>query len=153
MTLRLIPESSFRTVEWWLRNRRAARREAEKLLAEAMSDAVSLTGPLARAGMTGKGPPGDPTGRGAARVLQAREAIAEAEAWEKAMERAEKDFPPGSEEHQIACLHYEAGWTLKEIGASMHYEKQTILRKRDAFVYRVAWYAAEAGLTRRDSSP
>lgn len=148
--LRMIPGDSFAEVERRLRNRAKAREEAERLVAEALSDAVSLHGPMAHEGGIAKGMPGDPTGRGADIVLKARERVAEAEAWEAVFRRAERDFPPGSDEHKCASLHYEAGWTLSQIAAMMHYEKQTVRRKRDTFVYRAAWYAAEAGLTRRD---
>ena len=146
--LKLIPEAPYREVEYRLRIRKKARQEAEKLIAEALSDAVSLTGPLARDSGSGKGPPGDPTGRGADKVLRAREKLAETEAWEAVFRKTEADFPPGSEQHKITALHYEAGLTLAEIAAAMHYDRQTIRRKRDEFVYRAAWYAAEGGLTK-----
>lgn len=145
--LRLIPTDAFSEVERRLRNRARARAEAERILAEAVSDAVSLHGPQPHDGGTAQGTPSDPTARGADRILRARERVAEAEAWERVFRRTEADFPPGTEEHKAASLHYEAGWTLAQIGSMMHYEKQTVRRKRDAFVYRAAWYAAEAGLT------
>ena len=146
--LKLIPEAPYREVESRLRIRKKARQEAETLIAEALSDAVSLTGPLARDSGSGKGPPGDPPGRGADKVLRAREKLAETEAWEAVFRKTETDFPPGSEQHKITALHYEAGLTLAEIAAAMHYDRQTIRRKRDEFVYRAAWYAAEGGLTK-----
>lgn len=147
--MRLIPDPSFTEVERRLRNRAKARAEAERLLAEALSDAVSLTGPLGHEGSSGSGTPSDPTARAADRVIRARERVAESEAWEAVFSRTERDFPPGSDEHKAASLHYEAGWSLARIGTMMHYERQTVRRKRDAFVYRAAWYAAEAGLMRR----
>lgn len=151
--VRVIPADRFAEVERRLRGRAKAREIAERAVAEALSDAVSLHGPLAGEGGGRSGMPGDPTGRGADRVLRAHERVAEAEAWERVFQRAEEDFPPGTDEHKCATLHYEAGWTLAQIGEMMHYEKQTVRRKRDAFIYRAAWYAAEAGLmTRRDAT-
>ena len=131
-----------------LRRRKEAIEEARREYAEAVSDAVSLTGPLARDSTSGKGQPGDPTGKGAVRVLRAREKVAEIEAWEKVFTRTEHDFPPGSDQHKVCALHYEGGLTLAEIAQAMHYDRQTIRRKKDEFVYRAAWYAAEEGLTK-----
>ena len=148
--LKIIPEVSFTEVEWRLRHRKDARKEAEQLLAEALSDATSLHGPMARDASPGKGTPGDPTGRGADRILRAREKVAAIEAWEKVFQKTERDFPPGTDQHKIASLHYESGMTMAELSAAMHYDRQTIRRKRDEFIYRAAWYAAEEGLTRRD---
>lgn len=144
----MIPKEPFAEVEARLRRRKTAREEAARLVAEAMSDAVSLTGPLARDEAPGSGAPGDPTGRGAERVLRAREKAETAEKWEQVFLRTEEDFPPGSDEHKAAAMFYDAGMTLEQIGRAMHYEKQTIRRKRDAFVYRAAWYAAQDGLTK-----
>ncbi|MBR4458288.1 MAG: hypothetical protein IKS31_04955 [Clostridia bacterium] len=146
--MRLIPTEHFAEVEFRLHRRKTARAEAERLIAEAMSDAVSLTGPLGHESGGGKGQPGDPTGRGAERVLRAREKAETVERWERIFRRTEEDFPPGSDEHKAASLFYDGGLTLDQIGRIMHYERQTIRRKRDAFVYRAAWYAAEDGLTR-----
>ena len=148
--VRMIPADRFAEVERRLRGRAKARADAQRAIANATSDAVSLRSPLASDGGGRGGMPGDPTGRGADIILRARERLAEAEAWEAVFRRTEEDFPPGSDEHKAASLHYEAGWTLQQIGEMMHYEKQTVRRKRDAFVYRAAWYAAEAGLMRRD---
>lgn len=146
--MRLIPKEPFAEVEYRLRKRKTARANAERMIAEAMSDAVSLTGPLGHEAEPGKGQPGDPTGRGAERVLRAREHAEIVEQWERVFRQAEEDFPPGSDEHTAMTLFYENGLTLDKIGRIMHYERQTIRRKRDAFVYRAAWYAAEAGLTK-----
>jgi hypothetical protein len=114
-----------------------------------MSDAVSLTGPQARETDGGKGLPGDRTGRGAGKVVDAQLRLDEAKSWAAVFERTDKDFPPGSAEHKIVHLHYICGWTLKEIAGKMYFDRQTITRRRDNYIYRAAWYAAEAGLTRR----
>ena len=89
--------------------------------------------------------------KGAEIVLRAREKLEILDQWEKAISRAERDFPPGTDEHKAALLYYEGGQKLTDIAKAMHFERQAIIRKKDAFVYRVAWYAAEAGLTRRDT--
>lgn len=149
--MRWIPPEPFREAEYRLRNRQKARKEAERILAEALSDAVSLTSPIGHEGGSRKGTPGDPTGRGAEIVLRAREKIEILDQWEKAIRRAERDFPPGTDEHKAALLYYEGGQKLTDIAKAMHFERQAIIRKKDAFVCRVAWYAAEAGLTRRDT--
>lgn len=146
--MRLIPGEPFAEVEERLRRRKTARADAERMIAEAVSDAVSLTGPLTHEDTTGGGMPGDPTGRGAERILKAREQAEIVERWERVFRRTECDFPPGSDEHRAAKLFYESGMTLEQIGRVMHYERQTIRRKRDTYVYRAAWYAAQDGLTR-----
>ena len=123
------------------------------MLAEARSDAVSLTGPLGHEdGGGGGGLPGDPTGRAAERVLRARERVAEAEAWERVFAGLDRVYPPDSDHRRIISLRY---WEprqdgrphqIEDIAERLHYERQTILRKRDEYLTRLAFEAALAGL-------
>ena len=134
-------------MERHLRRRKGALDQARREYAEALSDAVSLGGTLGHEGGTSRGSmPGDPTGRAADRVLRAGERVKAAEAWEAVILQADADFPPESVERQVADMHYQARMTLAAIGRLLHYERQTIQRRNDIYVQRVAWYAAIRGL-------
>lgn len=129
-----------------LRRRKEAIEEARREYAEAVSDAVSLSGTLGHEGGSRSSMPGDPTGRGADRILRAGERIRLAEAWETVMRQADEDFPPETVEGQIAQMHYQARMSMAAIARLLNYERQTIVRRNDIYVQRVAWYAAKGGL-------
>ena len=146
----ILPKGVRREIEYRLRNRGKLRAEAERLLAEALSDAVSLSGPLAREGGSGSGLPGDPTGRAAEKVIRARERIERAEKWERVFDAAGRQYPPGSDHHKIITLHYEGGIGFGALAEMMHYERQSVMRKRDEYLTLCAFIAAEEGLTRKE---
>lgn len=113
---------------------------------------MSLTGPLGHEGGGGSGLPGDPTGRAAERVLRAGERVAEAEAWERVFRILDRAYPPDGDHQRIIRLRY---WErrqdgrphqIEDIAEALHYERQTILRKRDEYLTRLAFEAALAGL-------
>ena len=145
----ILPKRTRRQVEWRLRNRWKMRDEAERLLLEAQSDAISLAGTLGHEGGGRSNLPGDPTGRGADRIIRARERVEAAEKWERVFTLAEEQFPPGSDHHKIISLRYWSGLRIAEIAEQMHYDRQTIVRKRDEFLTVCCFIAAEEGLTRR----
>ena len=145
----ILPKRARRQVEWRLRNRWKMRDEAERLLLEAQSDAISLAGTLGHEGGGRSNLPGDPTGRGADRILRARERVEAAEKWERVFALAEEQYPPGSDHHKIISLYYWSGMKIGAIAEQMHYDRQSIMRKRDEFLTWCCFTAAEEGLTRR----
>lgn len=152
--MRLIPETSYRMIEARLREWKpigmpTAVERARRLLDEATADAVSLSGPMARDGMPGRrGTPSDPTARAADRIGAAMERLEAAEKWAQVFERTAKDFRQGTPEHRVMRLHYQMGCTLAAIARKERIDRQTVVRRKENFLYRAAWYAAEAGLTR-----
>ena len=162
--MRGIPEDRLKEAERRLRNRQTAMEDARRRIEDAISDATSITGPLANTdGGSRGGRISDRTARGADRILQAREALARVEAWERVFQRVDMDFPPGSPEGKVRdlCLvafraegkHYAAPpMTLADLARAEGVDRQTIARRKDTILDRVAYYAAEAGLMREDDA-
>lgn len=133
--------------------------DARAAWAEALDDATSLTGPLANTdGGSRGGRVSDRTGRGADRLAAARERLERVTAWEAVFCRVERDFPPGSPEGEVMALCLVAfrkpgeTWaapvmTLADMARAEGVDRQTIARRKEIILDRVAYYAAEAGLT------
>lgn len=141
-----------REIVWRLKHGAEIRARMERLLEEARSDAISLTGPLGHEGTPGKGTPGDPTGRAAEKVLRAREKLETEERWARVFERVNMmpETAPGTDAHKVISMLYGGGWTVEETARAMHYERQTIMRRRDEYLTMAAFVAAEEGLTRKE---
>ena len=134
--------------------------DARAAFADALDDATSLTGPLANTdGGSRGGRVSDRTARGADRLAAARERLQTVEAWEAVFTRVEQDFPPASPEGQVMALclvafrQDGAKWaapvmTLADLARAEGVDRQTIARRKEIILDRVAYYAAEAGLMR-----
>lgn len=157
--MRGIPEDRLKTAERRLRERLTAMEAARAAYADALDDATSLTGPLANTdGGSRGGRVSDRTARGADRLAAAREHLQTVEAWEAVFTRVERDFPPASPEGKVMALCLVAfradgaKWaapvmTLADLARAEGVDRQTIARRKEIILDRVAYYAAEAGLT------
>ena len=156
--MRGIPEDRIRTAERRLRNRMTALEDAREAIADAQSEATSLTGPLANTDtMVQTSRSGDRIPRAVEKILAARERLQTLEAWEAVFCRVDEDFPPGSPEGTVRDLCLIARrkpgerWaapvmTLTDLARAEGVDRQTIARRKEMVLGRVAYYAAEAGL-------
>ena len=137
--------------------------ECREAVADALSDATSLTDPLANTdgGGRGSGPPGERMHRGVERILAARQRLETAEAWEAVFRRVDLDFPPGSPEGTVRdlCLvdfqaegekHGRPVMSLADLARAEGVDRQTIAARKHTILERCAYYAAESGLTEGD---
>ena len=163
--MRGIPEDRLKEAERRLRRRMTALDEAREAVADALSDATSLTGPLANTdgGSRGSGPPGERMHRGVERILDARQRLAAAEAWETVFQRVDMDFPPGSPEGKVRdlCLVEFRGegekrgrpvMTLADLSRAEGVDRQTIAARKYLILERIAYYAAESGLVKGEDT-
>lgn len=160
--MRGIPENRLREAERRLLARRTALEDARAAWAEAVDDATSLTGPLANTdGGSRGGRVSDRTARGAEMIAAARERLERVQAWEAVFARVERDFPPGTPGGKVMALcltaFREEGekraapvMTLADLARAEGVDRQTIARRKELILDRVAYYAAEAGLMRED---
>ena len=157
MELRGIPESARREAERRLRTRWTAMDAAREALAEARSDALSLTGPLANpeGGHGGRRP--DRTAKAAERVVEAERRMAKLLRWQKVFDQVDADFPPGEAAGDILrqwCSDVQAGprdrggpcASLRDIETRYGLSRSTVMLYKDAVIDRVAWYAGKEGL-------
>lgn len=127
--------------------------KAEQDYREAAEDCADLSGPTARDGGSGKGTPSDRTARAAERLAELSARVDRARAWDEVFSRTVREhYPPGTPEHKVMCLHYQTGWKLAAIARAERVDRQTIVRRDEAFVHMAAFLAAEAGLTREEVS-
>ena len=138
--------------------------EAREAVADAVSDATSLTGPLANTdgGSRGSSRPGERMHRGVERIVDARDRLAAAEAWERVFRQVDLDFPPGSPEGKVRdlCLIEFRGegeqrprpcMTMADLARAEGVDRQTIANRKYLILERVAYYAAEGGLMREET--
>ena len=125
--------------------------DARAAFADALDDATSLTGPLANTDGGSRG------GRVSDRTARGADRLAAVEAWETVFTRVERDFPPGSPEGKVMALclvafrQDGAKWaapvmTLADLARAEGVDRQTIARRKEIILDRIAYYAAEAGL-------
>jgi len=163
--MRGIPEDRIRVAERRLHDRLTALEDARQAIADAQSEATSLTGPLANSDtpvQTSR--TGDRIPRAVEKILEARERLKTAEAWEAVFLRVDLDFPPGSPEGKVRDLCMIAWrkpgsrWaspvmTLADLARAEGVDRQTIARRKELILGRVAYYAAEAGLMTEVGEP
>lgn len=157
-----IPEKALRIAAKRLKARLTALEDARAALADAISDAASIADPLANTDGGGRGGRvSDRTAAGADRILAARERLEAAEAWEAVFAQVDHDFPADSPEGKVRDLCLVAfrregeRWgcpclTMAELARAEHLDRQTIKRRKEIILGRVAYYAAEAGLVREE---
>ena len=148
----LIPTEVYLLVERKLLNRHLLIARAELRLLRAQADAEGMLLP-SNAGQAASG--GKKRHRksraenAAALIADAERALSEARAWENVFRLLDKTFPfPGSPEGETAHLLYERQVSQEEIARILRCDRQTIRRRRDAYVAHGALFAAAAGLIR-----
>ena len=165
MAMHGIPDQALRVAERRLRARYTAMDAAMAALADARDAATSLTGTLANTDGGGRSNrPADRVARAAQRLLEAEERVQALQAWEAVFDRVDRDFPPGSPEGTVRdlCMYdiQRSGekrggpcMTMADVARMHHVDRQTVTRRRDMILERVAWYASEAGLLRGEERP
>jgi hypothetical protein len=146
----LIPYDVYVLVESKLRRRHLLVARAEIRMMQAQADAQGML--LARGGS--QAAPGGKKRHRKSRAEQAAALIADAEsalenarAWEGVFRLLDKTFPyPGSPEGETAQLLYEQGMSQEDARKILHCDRQTVRRRRDAYITHGALYAAAAGL-------
>lgn len=158
-----IPERAIKVAARRLRARLTAMDDARAALADAISDAGDLPDPLANTdGGSRGGRITDRTAQSADRILAARERLERAEAWEAVFAEVDRDFPPDSPEGRVRDLCLTAFrkegerfgrpcMTMAEMARAENLDRQTIKRRKEIILGRVAYYAAEAGLVRKET--
>lgn len=145
----LIPYEVYVLVESKLRRRHLLVARAEIRMMQAQADAEGMLLPSG-----GKAMPGGKRRHRKSRAEQAAALIADAEsaldnarAWEGVFRLLDKTFPyPGSPEGETAQLLYEQGMSQEDARKILHCDRQTVRRRRDAYITHGALYAAAAGL-------
>lgn len=146
----LIPYEVYVLVESKLKKRHLLIARAELRLFQAQADAQGM---LLASG-NGQAAPGGKRRHRKSRAEQAAALIADAEsaldnarAWEDVFRLLDKTFPfPGSPEGETAHLLYEQGMSQEDARKILRCDRQTVRRRRDAYVTHGALYAAAAGL-------
>jgi hypothetical protein len=146
----LIPYEVYVLVESKLKKRHLLIARAELRLLQAQADAQGM---LLASG-NGQAAPGGKRRHRKSRAEQAAALIADAEsaldnarAWEGVFRLLDKTFPfPGSPEGETAHLLYEQGMSQEDARKILRCDRQTVRRRRDAYVTHGALYAAAAGL-------
>lgn len=146
----MIPTEVYLLVERKLLNRHLLIARAELRLMRAQADAEGMLLP-SNAGQAASG--GKKRHRksraehAAALIADAERALDEARAWEDVFRLLDKTFPyPGSPEGETAHLLYERQVSQEEVARVLRCDRQTVRRRRDAYVAHGALYAAAAGL-------
>lgn len=145
----LIPFEVYALVESKLRKRHQLVARAEIRMIQAQADAQGML--LAKGGSQAM--PGGKRRHRKSRAEQAAALIADAEsalenarAWEGVFRLLDKTFPPGSPEGETAQLLYEQGMSQEDARKKLKCDRQTVRRRRDAYITHGALYAAAAGL-------
>ena len=163
-TLRGIPEKARRIAERRLRTRWTAMDDALAKLAEAKSDAISLSGPLAHPDGGRGSQRTDRTARAAEKVLEAEARVERLLRWRKVFDQVDADFPAGEIAGDIlrrwlsdvrADGHDRGGpsATLRDIERIHGISRSTVNLYKEAIIDRAAYYAAEAGLIGEETDP
>ena len=138
-----------RTIEEKLRQRGSLVDEARWALQMAESKAM-YSGVRFDNDGGGSGEKSDKLSRQVLTVIEAREALEEARKWEWVFARMDYQYPTGTEERKIIRYLYALGYKQETVAKRMHYDRQSIRRKRDAWLGTCALLAAEAGLLHLD---
>lgn len=145
----LIPYEVYALVESKLKKRHLLIARAEIRLMQAQADAEGMLLPSG-----GKAMPGGKrrhrksrAEQAAALIADAEQALEDARAWVGVFRLLDKTFPfPGSPEGETAHLLYERQVSQEEARKILRCDRQTVRRRRDAYVTHGALYAAAAGL-------
>lgn len=146
----LIPFEVYALVESKLRKRHQLVARAEIRMMQAQADAQGM---LLAKGSSQAIPGGKRRHRksraeqAAALIADAESALENARAWEGVFRLLDKTFPyPGSPEGETAQLLYEQGMSQEDARKILKCDRQTVRRRRDAYITHGALYAAAAGL-------
>lgn len=147
----MIPRKIYRLCERQLLARYNLIASANERLKEARAMAYSVAAQAldAQGGSHGSGR-GDGLERKAIAVVEARQALKDALAWDDVIHRLERLFPDGTMEARVAGYLY--GWTTgtpvtqEDVCRILRRNRQTVRRYRDTYVTNCALLAAEAGL-------
>lgn len=146
----LIPYEVYALVESKLKKRHLLIARAEIRLMQAQADAEGMLLPSGG----GQAAPGvkrrhrkSRAEQAAALIADAEQALENARAWGGVFRLLDKTFPfPGSPEGETAHLLYERQVSQEEARKILRCDRQTVRRRRDAYVTHGALYAAAAGL-------
>lgn len=156
----IIPERVYRLVERKLmgagRLKATALSRAEEARARAMYPRSSMPMPtdgsgdprLPDAATIRAGHAGNSTERKIIEALSADSQVETAEKWEAVIRKAFSMYPPSSPEGAVAKLYYRDRFSQSAICGKLSIDRQTVRRRRDAFVVNTALLAAAAGLIR-----
>ena len=146
----LIPFEVYALVESKLRKRHLLIARAQLRLLQAQADAEGMMLPSGSGQATSGGKRRYRRSRAeqaAALIAEAEQALETARAWSNVFRLLDKTFPfPGSPEGETAHLLYERQVSQEEARKILRCDRQTVRRRRDAYVTHGALYAAAAGL-------